>query len=100
MKIWLLEPNDTTTRDWQASTYANVVYVRAPTEKRARELAVSAFVIAVHHRPGEKIVVCPWHSAAHVRATEQKASEYAVDGPEGIVGPSGITNYVDEEFLG
>ena len=39
-------------------------------------------------------------SAAHVCATEQKTSEYTVDSREGIVGPPGITNYVDEEFLG
>ena len=60
MKIWKLKPIDPNHRDWKASTYQGEVIVWAGSEKRAREIATSAFLIATDVTAGEKIHANPW----------------------------------------
>jgi hypothetical protein len=95
MTIWKLNPIDLNHRDWEASTYRREVIVRAESEKRARQIATSAFHIATTVTPGEKIKSNPWSQTALVSAVEVKDGSYPETGKEEILGPEEARGYND-----
>lgn len=95
MKIWKLNPIDLNHRDWETSTYRREVIVRAESEKRARQIATSAFHIATTVTPGEKIKNNPWNQAALVSAVEIEDESYPETEKEEILGPEEARGYID-----
>ena len=97
MAIWKLKPIDLSHRDWEASTYRKEVEViiRADSEKRARQVATSAFLIATEVIPGEKVKTNPWSQAALVSVVEVKDKNYPVTGKEEILGPQEALSHND-----
>ena len=43
MAIWKLEPTEVSSPDWEASTYMKKVFVRAESEKKARDIVCGSF---------------------------------------------------------
>jgi hypothetical protein len=69
------------------SIHRNGVLVRAGSERRARELALLAFAIAVDTRAGRGSAP-PWRDADRVHARVVDDFPYPADGPEGILEPT------------
>ena len=95
MAVWKLKPIDPNHRDWEASTYRKEVVIRAESEKRARQVATSAFGIATEVIPGEKIQTNPWSQPALVSVVEVKNGSYPGTGKEEILGPQEALDHYD-----
>jgi hypothetical protein len=63
MAIWKLEPTEVRSPDWKASTYTKKVFVRAESERNAREICAGAFLDAAEVKFGNKIAINPWQSS-------------------------------------
>lgn len=87
MPIWKLTPTNVESTDWQGSTYKGPVVVRAESDKEARELAVSRFVIAVRRVPGQNTSMCPWTQEKLVISEQLENSEYEETGPDEVLFP-------------
>ena len=88
MAIWKLEPTDTNSPDWEASTYRGKVIVRAASDIKARQIAAGAFVIGVKVRTGaEKLGDIPWNQPLLVSSVSLQDSDYPENGNQEIVGP-------------
>lgn len=92
--IWRLAPINPSSPYWKASTYCGQLVIRAPSERRARQIAGLALSIAVEHVPGGQTISNPWNrivgEATCERVTE---STYEDEGPEAILFPK---EYDDE----
>ncbi len=88
MSIWELTPINSTDPNWRASRYNGPVVIRAPSEKRAREIAVRTFQRPVKREPGETVPNCPWDYEGLVRCRQLEESDHSEDGPEAILDPA------------
>ena len=80
-------------RNWQASSFDQEIIVRAESEDRAREIAVSAFRKGVTSPPGEEIPINPWSQPALVSVAEVTDSNYPETGQEEILDPEEARAY-------
>ncbi len=88
MPIWQLDPIDSTDQNWRASTYSGRVIVRAPVEKRARQIATLAFGIATERIPGTDPLFPPWKHGDLVECQKIEAGPHQEEGPEAILEPA------------
>ena len=93
MAIWKLTPIDLGHRNWQASSFAQEIIVRAGSEDKARKIATNAFCKGVTSPPGEEIPTNPWSQPALVSASEIKGSNYPETGQEEILDPEEARAY-------
>ncbi len=85
MPIWKLEPVNPKDHHWRASKYNGRVFIRAPDELRARDIATSAFNILAEHFGGSETPSQPWiHFAT---CTHVERSDFDGEGPDTILGP-------------
>ena len=87
MPIWRLEPLDTDDPNWRASTYADEVIVRAPSETIARLAACTQFRILAAKAIGGLVPKCPWEYAEFVSAEVVDDPAWPVEGPVEILHP-------------
>ncbi len=88
MKIFKLEPKNLNSHHWDASTYWDVVIVRAEDEKKARRKATLEFSIAVEVKSKvQPTAINPWILGDHVDCKELNDAEYPIDGDEEILYP-------------
>jgi hypothetical protein len=87
MPVYRLIPVDLSDAWWQASSHRGVALVRAGSEKRARELALLAFAIAVDTRAGTGLA-SPWLHPDKVRVEVVTDTAHPSAGPEGVLEPS------------
>lgn len=86
--IWKLTPIDDTDLNWKASIYSGELVVRAPSERRARQIAGLALAIAVQKKPGQPTITNPWNRIVGCATCERLIdSDYEDDGPESILFP-------------
>ncbi len=88
MSIWELTPINSTDTNWRTSRYNEPVVIRAPSEERAREIAVLTFQRAAEREPGETVPICPWGYEGLVQCRQLEESDYSEDGPEAILDPA------------
>ncbi len=89
MPLWRLEPLDRDDPNWEASTFREVVIVRARDNRIARLLASRAFGIATEHRPGEAVKIVPWDYSGLVSCEQVQATDdYAEEGDQEVVYPA------------
>ncbi len=88
MAIWQLDPIDPTDHIWRASTYSRRVIVRAPTEERARHIALLAFRKAAEHIPRMEVPVTPWDYEHLVECQKIEGGSYQEEGAEAILEPA------------
>lgn len=94
MPVWKLNPINSSSRFWRASTHKGEAIIRAATERRARDIANSRFLKAHERRPGEDIIFSPWGNTDEVACERATGGEFADDGEEAILSPA----YYDAEF--
>jgi len=94
MAIWKLEPTEVSSPDWEASTYTKKVFVRAESEKKARDICAGAFLAATKVKFGNKIAINPWQSS-FVSAVTVQDSGYQDEGKEEVVGPPEALHHVN-----
>ena len=94
MAIWKLEPTEISSPDWEASAYTKKVFVRAKSEKNAREIVSGAFLNATGVKKWEKIAINPWQSSL-VSAVTVQDSNYQDKGNEEIVGPPEALRHIN-----
>jgi hypothetical protein len=88
MKIFRLEPKNLNSHNWEASTYKDVVIVRAEDERRARERAKLDFLNADEIKStAQPAAISPWSLGDHVDCKELNDSKYLIDGDEEILDP-------------
>lgn len=59
--VWRLNPIDPDSLNWKASIYCGELIIRAPSERRARQIAGLALSIAVRRIPGQRVISNPWN---------------------------------------
>ena len=92
--IWRLSPVDPDSLNWKASIYCGQLIIRAPSERRARQIASLALVIAVRRIPGQQTISNPWNRLVGEATCERLLdSGYEDEGPDAILSPE---QYDDE----
>ncbi len=86
MRIWKLEPVNTSEDHWRASTHVGPVIVRAPNETKARSLADDAFGIIPQYLGGADPLP-PWNYSSIVTCVQLEDSGFDEEGPDEILGP-------------
>mgnify|MGYP002635142954 CR=1 FL=1 len=87
--IWKLTPINLNSIHWTASTHRSEVIIRAVSERRARQIASLAFLIAVRHVPGQEMAINPWNKVIGEASCERLVdSEFDERGSEAILSPS------------
>lgn len=92
--VWRLAPVDLSSENWNASTHKGEMIVRAPTERRAREMATAACAIAHGRLPSGRTALNPWNRMKGETACERLANHEAEAGPEAILSP----DHLDSEW--
>ena len=87
MPIWKLEPVNPEEHHWRASKYDGHVFIRAPGELRARDIASSAFGITPQHSGESETPLLPWIHFVTVTCTDVETSDFDEEGPDEVVGP-------------
>lgn len=88
-RVWKLIPVDSTSRNWDASTYRGELIVRADSERRAREIATLTLSIATSRKLGEPLATNPWNRiVGEVKCERILDAEFSEDGPEAILYPA------------
>jgi len=85
MPIWKLEPQQTDSPHWQASTYQGLVTIRAASEQEARHLASQHF--AKGDGRAEDTLLNPWSQELLVLCTRVQKSGYSEAGKDEILEP-------------
>lgn len=86
--IWRLSPIDPNSINWKASIYCGDLIIRAPSERRARQIAYLALGIATSRTLGQKIISNPWNRLVGEATCDRlDDSNYKTDGPEAILFP-------------
>lgn len=90
MPIYRLTPTNLSDPNWRASTYRDVIVVRAKSEDQARSLAAGAFdTTLVPSSPHRSVATPLWRLPHAVRVEVIEDLRYRTEGPNGILEPWG-----------
>jgi DNA-binding XRE family transcriptional regulator len=93
--VWQLAPVDLASDNWKASTYKGEIIVRAPSERRAREIATLACTIARARLPTGRPALNPWNRMTGEATCERLNERYLLEsGSEAILSPA----HLDDEW--
>ncbi|MEE9130815.1 MAG: hypothetical protein V3T84_12410 [Phycisphaerales bacterium] len=87
MHIWELKPTNIESDHWQGSTYKGEVIVRAEDEDEARRHALVTFRVPTERVPRADTPFPPWTQSELVTCERLDDSDYAEDGPAGVLSP-------------
>ncbi len=86
--VWRLNPIDPDSLNWKASIYCGELIIRAPSERRARQIAGLALGIAVRRIPGQRTISNPWNRLVGEATCERLVdSKYKDEGQDAILFP-------------
>lgn len=86
--VWRLSPIDSNSLNWKASIYCGKLLIRAPSERRARQIATLALGIAVRRISRQQTISNPWNRLVGEAICERLVnSKYKDEGPDAILFP-------------